>query len=223
MVTKAFSGGRLVMLGAAVVFLTAGFAYAAPPRMPHPLPHGRPIGHFAHPVHHAFYRPHYGGHGYHSGYRIYYPYYGHTYGQAYGGYGGYYTDYGYASDYGAALYSPVTSAPTAEEKHIGALLAASGVPTEEGRPVWPVALRVLPGQEAQALRGQIDALLQGADTDAAQGRPNTAAVEELTQATDHFRKLLLRHEEERGVLAKNSYDEAKRFLDKLAGAQKLLR
>jgi len=186
-----------------------------PPRIHHSLPHhgGTLLGHFHHPGHHL---------------RQPFPSYGYAYGQAYGGYSAYYPYYGYSydpsfSDYGTALNAAAEPVPTAEEKAVGTLLSASGILTNEGRPVWPLALRVLPGQEGQALRGQIDALVQLAATQAAQGRPNTAVVEKLGQATDHLRKLLLRHREERGVLAQHSYEEAERFLDKLKGAQKLLR
>jgi len=170
----------------------------------------------------------YRGFGAFGGYRAYYPYYGSPYYPYSGGYGAYSPYYGYSSDpsnadYGAALNTPAMPAPTAEEKELGALLAAGGVPTEEGRPAWPLGLRVLPGQEAQALRGQIESLLQAAATQSARGQTNTAVVDELSQATDHLRKLLLRHREERGGMAQHTYEEAERFLGKLAGAQKLLR
>ena len=238
MVTKVFSGGRLVLFGAVVVFLTTGTAHALPPgRPPLPPPGGpripggpRPIGPHIGPLpHHVpprfplpYHPPLYGGYGaYYIPYR--YPYVPH-----YGGYGAYYPYYEYSyvpsySNYGAVLTIPANPAPTTEEKDVATRLAASGIRTDEGRPVWPLALRVLPGQEAQALRGQIDGLLKEAATQAARGRPNTAVVDEMAQATDRLRKVLRRYQEERGVLAQSSYEEAKRFLDKLAGAQKLLR
>jgi hypothetical protein len=215
-----------------VVFLTAGLAQAAPPRMHRPFPHpgGHAIAHHFHHHPHFVFRPHnrafFGGYGYYRGYGGYEPYYGYAYGQDDGGYGDYPYGYSYSpsfSTYGASLSVPATPAPSAEEKGVATVLAASGIPMDEGRPVWPLALRILPGPEAQALRGQIDSLLEVAAARAARGEPNTATVEELGKATQHLRKLLLRHREERGGFASRSYEEAGRFLDKLAGAQKLLR
>lgn len=254
MVTKVFSGVRLV-ISMAVIVLTAEVAHAALPPIrpplppvggPHigrpfisrpfiahpfisrPLPHagvalyGRPFFHPGYHVPHPYYLPHnagYGGSFFYSGY---------SYAPYYGGYGVNYSSYEHPyapsySNYGSALTTPVNDAATTEEKDVAALLAASGVPTDGGRPVWPLALRILPGGEAQALRVQIDALLEVAATGAARGDANTAAGAELSQATDRLRKLLLRHREERGSMASASYEEAGRFLDKLAGVQKLLR
>jgi hypothetical protein len=82
-----------------------------------------------------------------------------------------------------------------------------------------VALRVLPSQDAQALRARIDALLQTA----ALGRPSAEVVQELTRSTDDLRKLLRQNRQERGDLAAASYEDAERFLDKLGGAGRLLR
>jgi hypothetical protein len=118
------------------------------------------------------------------------------YGGYYGGYGGYYGGYDpYESDYAAGPIAPAKPILTAEEQ------------------VWPVALRVLPGQEAKALRAQIDGLLQSA----ASGRPRDTAVQELAQATDRLRKLLRQQREERGGLAEASYEDAEHFLDNLGG------
>jgi hypothetical protein len=210
MFAKAFSFGGLAALAAAAVLWTAEPGQAAPPvgyfRFYH---HGGPP-----PVYHPYPLRYYGGYAfyrpYSGAYAPYYPYYGPSYGETF-------------FDYGWAFNAPAKPVLTAEEKDVRALLTASGVPTDEGRPVWPLALRVLPGPEAEALRGQIDALVQVAATQAARGRPNTAVVQELARATDRLRKLLLRHREERGGLARTSYEEAERFLDKLEGARALLR
>jgi hypothetical protein len=208
MFSTMLSRGRLGILGAAVVFWAAGPTLAAPPMSRASLPHrgvphmsrpgSRPPHHMAHPGHDS----HHHHHGHH------YPYYGNGYDQGSGGSGG---------------YSPSYSGPSAEEKSLGTLLTASGVPTDGVRPVWPLALRILPGQEAQTLRVQIDALLQIAGTQAVNGQPNTVAVDVMAQGTARLRQLLLRHREERGTMAQPTYDEAKRFLDKLATAQQLLR
>jgi hypothetical protein len=232
MATKLFTGGRVVILGTGEVFLTAGLAHAAPPqiRPPLPPPGGPHIGRLLlHPGVHPIGRP-----VLHPGQPVQHPYYGgyffsgYSYAPYNGGNGDYYPDYRYSyrrsfADYGTPLTLPANPAQTAKEKDVATLLAASGVPTDEGRPVWPLALRVLPGKEPGALRGQIDALLQEAAMQAGRSRPNTAVFDELVRATEDLRKLLLRHRQERGGLAQASYEQADRFLDKLAGAQKLLR
>jgi len=229
MLTKAFSFGGLAGLAAAAALLTAQPGQAAPPRFVGGFGHfggfhgGGFYGGFAryrmgYYGSYRFYRPYVGAYG------PYYPYYG-----GYGGYPSYYGGYGPSGpdyigpDYVWGSTPPAKPVLTAEEKDVRALLTAGGVPTDEGRPVWPLALRVVPGPEAEALRGQIDALLQTAATQAARGRPNPDVVQELTQATDQLRKLLVRHREERGGLAQTSYEDAERFLDKLGGARTLLR
>jgi len=241
MFPKPFSGVRLAILGAAIVFLTAeptrAFPPGGPPRLPRYGGYGGQALHFGSPyaLHYGFpfalhgssYRPYYRGYGMHAPYS-YSPYYGNSYGQYTGGYGDYSPSYGYSPDpsfsgYGSASNSSAKPANFAEDNYLAALLAAGGVPAEEGRPAWPLALRVLPGQEAQALRGQIDRLLQIAAAQAAQGSASTGVVQELAQSTNHLRKLLLRHREEHGGLAEHSYEEARRFLDKMAGVPKLLR
>jgi hypothetical protein len=151
-----------------------------------------------------------------------------TYSGGYGGYGGYSGGYGGYDPYEPnlnvwGLTPPAKPVLTAEENDVRSLLTASGVPTAEGQLVWPLALRVLPDSEAAPLRGQIDALLQTAATQAARGRPNADVVKELGRATGQLRKQLLRHQEERGGLAQTSYEDAERFLDRLDGARTLLR
>jgi hypothetical protein len=212
MFTKAFTFGGLTVLATVAALLTAepGRAFFPPPPPPPPPPHAGGLHpgfpHYPLPFHggYPFYHP------YSQGYTGYYPYHGPSYVQP-------------VFDYGSALNPPAQPVLTAEEQDVRVLLAASGVPTDEGRPVWPLALRVLPGSEAPSLRGQIDALLQVAANQAARGRPNTAIVQELAQGTDRLRNLLRWHREWRGGLALNSYEEAERFLDKLGGGRTLLR
>jgi hypothetical protein len=226
MLTKTLSFAGAAILGAAMVLSTAEPVQAAPPgpnfrfgglgrfggfnRFGGSNRFGGPNRFF-----NRFPLRYNGGYGFNAPYSVDYP--------------GYYNPY-YGSSYANSFYeyawtvnSPATPVLTAEEKDARALLTASGVPTEEGRPVWPLALRVLPGSDAESLRGQIDALLQDAATHAARGQPNSAVVKELVQATDRLRKLLVRHREERGGLAQTSYEEAERFLDKLEGSRTLLR
>jgi hypothetical protein len=251
MFTKVFSYGGVLLLAGAAVLATPAFGRAqfrGGPRFGG-MPFGGArfggayFGGFRGGFYHnpgAFYRNpgYYGGHRYgHYGYG-YHPYYGYRYYPYYDGYAAYLSYYGgygssepsygafYTSsfvDYGSALNAPARRALTAEEMDVRALLAASGVPADEDRPVWPLALRLLPGREAEALRGQIDGLLQVAATQAARGRPNPAVVEELAQTTDHLRKLLHRHRQERPGLTQPAYQEGERFLDKLGDAPRLLR
>jgi hypothetical protein len=161
-----------------------------------------------------------------GGYGAYAPYaYSPDIGNPYSGYGAGYADgggYSYgpsSSSYGFNPYLPAATPRGADESSLSPLLAASAVPTEEGRPAWPLALRILPGQEAQALRGRIDALLQIAGTQLVQ---NPAIGAELAQATSQLRRLLIQHRDERGGLAEYSYDEARRFLDNLGRLPRLL-
>jgi hypothetical protein len=225
MFAKAFSFGGVAVLAAAAVLMTAEPGQAA-----HPVGSFRPHHHGgAHPGPHHYPLRYYGGYFFyrhHGGaYVAYHPYYGTSYA---GAYDSYYPNYGPSYDdaffdYGGAANAPAQPVLTAEERDVRSLLTASGIPTDGRRPVWPLALRVLPGPEAEALRGQIDALLQTAAAQAAGGRPNTAVVQEMARATRQLRKLLLWHREERGGLARTSYEEAERFLDKLDGARTLLR
>jgi hypothetical protein len=241
MFAKAFSFGGLAVVAAATVLWTAEPGPAAPPVRYFRGYHGYSLGfHGGYSVYvrPSFgYRPYsayHGGYGvyrlYSFGYRPYYPYYGgYPYYVSY--YDGYRPYYAYSgspysqsySDYGMPLYVPAGPVLSAEEKDVRALFVAGGLPTDEGLPVWPLALRVLPGQEAEAIRGQIDGLLQTAATQAARGRPNPAVAQELAQATDRLRKLLVQHRDERGGLARTSYEEAERFLNKLEGAHQLFR
>ena len=216
MFAKSFSFGGLAALAAAALLLIVAPGQATPPI-------GFRFYHYG-----GFYRPPLR---YYGAYNFYRPHY-HVYRPSYGGYpsygfyaGGYdpYDIYNPDNPSFWAFHNPPKPPLTAEEKDVRALMAASGVPTDEGQPVWPVALRALPGQEAEALRGQIDALLQAAATQAARGRPNPDIVQELAQATDRLRKLLLQHREERGGFAQTSYEDAGRFLDKVRGAGRLLR
>jgi hypothetical protein len=231
MFAKAFSFGGLAVFAVAAVLWTPGPGPAAPP-IGYLRGYHRPY--FGHSGGYGFYRPYSFGYRFYSPYYGGYPYYGPYsggypyYGAYSGGYSPYYPYYGSSyyplySGYVWPLYDPPKPSLSAEEKDVRALLAAGGVPADEGRPVWPMALRVLPGPEAEALRGQIDALLQTAASQAARGRPNTAVAQELAQATDHLRKLLVQHRAERGGLSQPAYEEAERFLDKLERAGQLFR
>jgi hypothetical protein len=249
MFAKAFSyGGVLLLAGAAVLVTPAlgqaqfrgvhfggarfgGAFFGGNPGgfFRNPSPYGVPGGFYRNPGpygygYHAYYG--YRHHAYYGGYPAYLAAYGGYGPYDYGGYGSYSTNYGpsYAqmSTDGSALNAPAKPALTAEEKDVRALVAATGVPTDDGHLVWPLALRLLHGQEAEALRGQIDALLQVAATQAARGQPNRAVVQELAEAADRFRKLLLRNRQERHALTQPAYEEAERFLDRLAGTPRLL-
>jgi hypothetical protein len=205
-------------------------------------------GNGAHVVYHTYparvYYGHYHGatlpsatrHGgawaYYGAYSPYPAYHGNPYrhysgGYGYGGYGDGDGSSGYSPYYQSSYsgYSTAAKEPArnGETNESATVLTASGVPTEDGRPAWPLGLRILPGEKAQTLRGQIDALLQVAATQAAQGGSNTAVADELASATDQLRKLLVRHRQEQGGLAEHTYAEAERFLNNVARVPKLLR
>jgi hypothetical protein len=215
MFAKVFSEVKFAILGAAVACLTAAPALG--------IHRGGPMGGHGFQPHYGNYGGYYGYYRYYGGYRGDNPYHGY-----HRGYGAYDSYSGYPYGPSSSDFDPTTAAPaqpvvTPEAKSLGVMLAASGVPTEAGRPAWPLALRILGSQEAQDLRAQIDALIQVAATQAVRGRPNATVADELVQATNRLRTLLHRHRAERGGMAQHSYEEAERFLDKLENAQKLLR
>ena len=111
---------------------------------------------------------------------------------------------------------------SSEEKNLGRLLTASGVPNGNGRIRWPIGLRVLAGAQSKELRDQIDALFQVAAAEIATGTVNPNVNNQLTRNLDELRRLLLKDKEERFRMALRTYDEAERFLAKLSAAEKAL-
>src|SRR5262249_60753621 len=91
---------------------------------------------------------------------------GGTSGSSYGGQGGTYGT-GNPEDGG----DDRTRAETpSEDKSLGRVLTATGVPNDGGRLLWPVGLRVLRGGATDEMRRQIEALLH-LEAGPAQTRP----------------------------------------------------
>jgi plastocyanin len=147
-----------------------------------------------------------------------YPSYGQGYGQ---GYGQRYGNGGMGSTGGYQRYSSSQRQP-AEDTDLSRLLKASGVPTSNGGVDWPVGLRSMAEPGADELRGQIDALLQRAVSQAVSGAVNPGLIEEINQGVDRLRKLLHHDEDTRFGLPLAVYRESDRFLSKLKRAGKRL-
>jgi hypothetical protein len=105
-----------------------------------------------------------------------------------------------------------------ETSHV---LDTLGVPTKDGKVTWPLGLRILPpDEETKTLRLQIDALVQRAAERAAEGRPDSRALEEVRRAVDELRGLL--HKKKDAFPAPYTYTEADRFLTRLVDGLKTL-
>ncbi len=116
-----------------------------------------------------------------------------------------------------------SGAQAAEEMTVSQILTASGVPNEQGRPLWPVGLRALPGHRADELRAQVDALLERASEQSAAGPVNANINKELGSALDKLNGLLARDRDERFSLPTlETYEASEKFLGKLKHAQALL-
>jgi hypothetical protein len=101
------------------------------------------------------------------------------------------------------------------------VLDAMGLPNAGGRLAWPLGLRILPPDEKTVLlRNQIDALLGIAARQAVQGPVNPKLLQEAGKAVKELHGLL--REKKLVFEASFTYNEADRFLDKLAHGLKLL-
>jgi hypothetical protein len=136
------------------------------------------------------------------------------YGGTSSGYGG---GYGQASPpadpYGYANATPWSSAPGRQPAD--PIFDAEGERGADDGLHWPLGLRILPpAPRAQALRRQIEALLQSDAASSADGRISPGAVELATDATEQLRDLL-RHRQGSGVMAERTYRDALEYLDRL--------
>jgi hypothetical protein len=130
------------------------------------------------------------------------------------GYGG---GYGQASPpadpYSYANATPWSSAPGRQPAD--PIFDAEGERGEDDGLHWPLGLRILPpGPRAQALRRQVEALLQSNAASSADGRISAGAVELATDATEQLRDLL-RRKQGSGVMAERTYRDAMDYLDRL--------
>jgi hypothetical protein len=100
-------------------------------------------------------------------------------------------------------------------------LDALGLPNQNGRLSWPLALRILPpDEETLTLRNQIDALVEEAAAQAVKGKVTPRIRAEATRAVGRLHELL--HNEKSAFTSSFTYDEADRFLDQLANGLKKL-
>jgi plastocyanin len=141
------------------------------------------------------------------------------YGQQRGNGPGYGT--GYGQMYGQSSYEP-ESLYSSEDRTLGRLLSANGVPNESGRIRWPIGLSILGDTAAQEQRDQIEVLFQIAAAESMVGPVNANVDRQLTRNLKELRHLLLKDKEERFRMASRTYEEAERFLAKLATAEKTL-
>jgi len=117
-----------------------------------------------------------------------------------------------ASTTGGAAPYPPQPAPTGSTN----LLDTMGVANAGGRLSWPLGLRILPsGEKAEELRRQIDGLLR----QSANGPAAPRLLEATGTAVDELHGLL---RQKAAYLTRYTYDEADRFLRKLANGLKLL-
>jgi hypothetical protein len=87
-----------------------------------------------------------------------------------------------------------------------------GLPAENGRLQWPLALRILPpANDTQVLREQLELVLYYVASQAADGQVNRAFIDLGLQAVRDFRQLLKPHER---TMPAVSYSDAMRFLDR---------
>jgi hypothetical protein len=154
------------------------------------------------------------------------------------GYGSYGSTMGYGS-YGTAPYNmpqahgatgssdpqlyAVEAQPSPGETSTSGLLTASGVPNDKGQLRWPIGLVILAAPGADELCDQIEGLFQEAAGQAAAGPVNAALGNEVRQAVQKLRRLLLKEKAERFRMPLAVYQESERFLDMLAGAERRLR
>jgi hypothetical protein len=117
----------------------------------------------------------------------------------------------------ATAYQRQTTAQAASVN----VLDAMGVPNTDGRLDWPLGLRILPpGEKTEVLRKQIEALLRMAANHARDGKVSPQVLQEASNAIAELHDVL--HEKKGAFSASYTYDEADRFLDKLAKGLKLL-
>jgi hypothetical protein len=120
---------------------------------------------------------------------------------------------------------PVSSGPMGSPQSAAGTqqAPASGQPAPSAQLNWPLGLRILPpAPETQALRQQIEALLQTAAAQKAKdGRVNPRVVQELNAAVGKLEGLL-RQDDERRNLPLEVHNEAVRFVKQLKDALKTL-
>jgi hypothetical protein len=152
-------------------------------------------------------------------------------GTPYSGSSGYGMSQGYTQGYGDSVTGApagperytAESQPSPEERSLSSLLTASGVPNDNGRLRWPLGLLILAAPETGELRQRIEALFQEAASQTAGGPVSSPLIQEMGQAVDKFRRLLLKDKAERLGMPLSVYGESERFLDRLEHAEQVLK
>ena len=111
---------------------------------------------------------------------------------------------------------------SAEDRYLGRLLTAGGVPNDDGRIRWPIGLKILAGTRSDELREQIAALFLVEAAESAPGPVNANVAKLLASDIQEFRQRLLKDKIERFRMPLRVYEEAEDFLAKLSTAEKFL-
>jgi hypothetical protein len=112
--------------------------------------------------------------------------------------------------------------PARADDAVNRLLSAGGLTDEEGRLLWPVGLRALPGDRASQLRDQVAALFTRQQEEAANGAVTDSLPRDVASAVDALRKQLIRDKDERFSLTYQAYEDAESYLNRLKQASKQL-
>jgi len=118
--------------------------------------------------------------------------------------------------------STLQGQPARPEQSGSNILTAAGVPSVDGRMVWPVGLRSLGHPDAQELCRRIEALLALQMNPEASEAFSAQAAQELAAAVKSLRKLLQQDREERFSLPLRAYEDSEAFLAQLERAQQFL-
>ena len=97
--------------------------------------------------------------------------------------------------------------------NVASILTAAGVPNDQGRIRWPLAVKALPpGPQTLELRRQLEAHLQVLATELLAGRSDPRLVRAANEIVDTLQARLV----DRGyLLASGTYDDGVQFLKKL--------
>jgi hypothetical protein len=157
------------------------------------------------------------------------------------GYGGYPYAAPYAGGYGSSSYGAPNAhmnpyaqgyasaqpnsgipayAPSASQTKQQSVLAALGIPNEDGAVTWPLAFRLMSPDKKRELLDPLESQLKVAATQAASDKANPAVLKQAKQNVEDLHKWLLPR---RLDLAEGTYRDAVRFLAKLDNALTTIR
>lgn len=111
---------------------------------------------------------------------------------------------------GSSKYEPGSED---ERNPLQRALMAAGLPNEEGKIAWPLALRILPG--ADPLVAQVDAQFSTLANQALAGGINPQLPEEVHATVSRLRELLQRDRQQKFSLTESMYTIGDRFIGRL--------